>query len=143
MASSVKVARAHSRDRRTLSHFLTHGKWNEDFLLRIAQQRSWKTLVHEANQSNEPIFVLLDDTVCQKTKPSSQARCPIQDATFHHSHSQGKRVWGHNMVQLMVSCQDSALPFSFKRYEPNEKSKIEIACDLLQQVPKVILVCTH
>lgn len=126
----------HHRDRRTLSHFLAHGKWNESFLLRIAQHHSWKSVLHKANQSNAPIFVLLDDTVCQKTKPSSQAQCPIQGATFHHSHTLGKLVWGHNMVQTMLCCEDRAIPFAFARYEPNQKSKIEIACDLLRQIPK-------
>ncbi|PEN71415.1 IS701 family transposase, partial [Bacillus cereus] len=38
----------HSRNRRTLSHFLTHGKWNEDHLLHVVQESAWKAIHQEA-----------------------------------------------------------------------------------------------
>ena len=39
-----------------------------------------------------------------KTKPSSQALHPIEDAYFHQSHLKGKQDYGHQAVAVMLSC---------------------------------------
>ncbi|MGX5530527.1 transposase [Bacillus toyonensis] len=61
----------HSRNRHTLSHFLTHSKWDEHHLLHVVQESAWNAIHQEAKRIQEPIFVIVDDTVCKKTKPSS------------------------------------------------------------------------
>jgi hypothetical protein len=126
----------HSQNRRTLSHFLTHGKWDEQHLTRIAQQKSWECIKQEAKHTQEPIFVIVDDTVCKKTKPSSQAMYSIQGTDFHYSHTEGKSVWGHAVVQTLIRCGEKVLPYAFSRYESEQNSKIQIACDLVSTVPK-------
>lgn len=126
----------HSQDRRTLSHFLTHGKWNEQHLMRIIQQQSWENIKREAKHTQEPIFVIINDTVCRKTKPSSQALSPMQGTDFHYSHTEGKSVWGHAVVQEFIRCGEKAFPYAFSRYESEQNSKIDIACELLSMVPK-------
>ncbi|MBJ6362628.1 transposase [Paenibacillus sp. GCM10012307] len=80
------------RDRRTLSHFLTHGNWNPSYLERIVQQVAFQQIKTHAQRDQSPIFVILDDTVCEKTKPSSQATHTIQGASFQHSHLKGRSV---------------------------------------------------
>ncbi len=72
----------HSRNRRTLSHFLSHGKWDENYLMRIIQEKTWKMIQQEAKRTEEPIFIIIDDTVCEKTKPSSQAMYPYRELVF-------------------------------------------------------------
>ncbi|MGG3996922.1 transposase [Aneurinibacillus thermoaerophilus] len=58
----------HSRNRRTLSHFLSHGKWDENYLMRIIQEKTWKMIRQEAKRTEEPIFIIIDDTICEKKK---------------------------------------------------------------------------
>jgi hypothetical protein len=125
----------HSRNRRTLSHFLTHGKWDEHHLLHVVQESAWKAIHQEAKRIQEPIFVIVDDTVCEKTKPSSQAMFSMQGTGFHHSHTKGKRVWGHERVEQILRCGDVIFPYQFQRYESKQESKIQIACNLLKKVP--------
>jgi|GEM_PF-3590964 len=125
----------HDRDRRTLSHFLTHGKWDEAVLAHRVRITAFEQVRRHTKQVNDPIFLLLDDTVCEKTKPSSQASCSIEGAGFHHSHLRGKKVYGHAMIQAMLRTGNMVYPFAVSRYEPEGKSKIEPACDLIRQVP--------
>ncbi|MEW4237327.1 hypothetical protein Q0N71_32035, partial [Bacillus thuringiensis] len=53
----------------------------------------------------------VDDTVCEKTKPSSQAIFGMQGAGFHHSHTKGKRVWGHERVEQILRCGGVIFPY--------------------------------
>lgn len=129
----------HSRNRRTLSHFLTHGKWDEKHLMHVVQENAWRTIYQEATRIQEPIFVIVDDTICEKTKPSSQAMFPIQGTGFHHSHTKGKRIWGHERVEQILRCGDVIFPYQFQRYESKQESKIQIACNLLKKLPTCLL----
>ena len=52
----------------------------------------------------KPFFCIVDDTTASKTKPSSQALHPIEDAYFHQSHLKGKQDYGHQAVAVMLSC---------------------------------------
>lgn len=125
----------HNRDRRSLSHFLTHGKWNEAVLEQHVRTFAFEQVMGHAKRGNDPMFLLIDDTVCEKTKPSSQATCAIEGAGFHHSHLHGKKVYGHAAVQAMLRTGNLIYPFAVSRYEPEGKSKIELACDMMRQVP--------
>ncbi len=125
----------HDRNRRTLSHFLSHGNWNLTFLKRIIQHVAFQQIKKSAQQDNKPIFVILDDTVCEKTKPSSQAVHTMQGASFQHSHLKKRNVYGHCLVQTLLRCGEQVYPFAMKRYEPKGKSKIDLACEMIQTVP--------
>ncbi|MEW4237287.1 transposase, partial [Bacillus thuringiensis] len=81
----------------------------------------------------------VDDTVCEKTKPSSQAIFGMQGAGFHHSHTKGKRVWGHERVEQTLRCGGVIFPYQFQRYESKQESKIQIACNLLKTLPNCSL----
>jgi hypothetical protein len=52
------------QNRRTLSHFLAHGSWDEQVLQRIAQQVAFHQIKAAALRELDPMFVILDDTVC-------------------------------------------------------------------------------
>ncbi|WP_257721612.1 IS701 family transposase [Aneurinibacillus sp. XH2] len=126
----------HSRNQRTLSHFLSHGKWDENYLMRIIQEKTWKMIRQEAKRTEEPIFIIIDDTICEKKKPSSQAMLSIQGTGFHYSHTKGKQVWGYEMVQQVLRCGDCVIPYDFKRYESKKQSKIQLACELVANLPR-------
>ena len=45
----------------------------------------------------------MDDTISSKTKPSSQALHPIEDAYFHQSHLKGRQDYGHPDLRAFIS----------------------------------------
>lgn len=123
------------RDRRTLSHFLTHGNWDASYLKRVVQRVAFQQIQAFCQRHCSPMFVILDDTVCEKTKPSSQATHTIQGASFQHSHLKRRHVYGHAVVQTLLRSGDQVFPFATARYDPQGKSKIELAGDMIQAVP--------
>ncbi|MBE2912737.1 transposase, partial [Anoxybacillus flavithermus] len=68
----------HPNHRTTLSHFFTKSPWEEETLLRKLQQWVLHRVERSSKRENQPIFVSIDDTICQKTKPSSRATHAIQ-----------------------------------------------------------------
>ncbi|WP_297990507.1 transposase, partial [uncultured Anoxybacillus sp.] len=55
----------HPNHRTTLSHFFTKSPWDEETLLRKLQQWILRRVERIAKQENQPLFVSIDDTICQ------------------------------------------------------------------------------
>ena len=70
----------------TIAYFLNSGKWDESLLLNALKQSVIEIIYSEAACTGKPVFCIADDTIASKTKPSSQALHPIEDAYFHQSH---------------------------------------------------------
>lgn len=146
--TDVHVLSRHDRHRTTLSHFLTNGVWDEKQLMRVSQEQAWQSVTEATHQTKEPLMAIIDDSVCQKTKPSSQAQSGIQACDFHYSHMEGKSVWGHSFVSLMLRCGNVALPYTWEQYEKgSDRSKQDIAVDFVKHLPswegkKYVLVDT-
>lgn len=120
--------------RTTLGHFLQHSPWEESFLLQQSKKQVLKKIGKEG-----PLFFIFDDTIAKKTKPSSQATSPIEAGSFHYSHTEGKSVWGHQVLQLMLANEQTAYPYDFRLYQKEQgKSKIDLTVDLLQEVSDFI-----
>ncbi|KJE25734.1 DDE superendonuclease family protein [Geobacillus kaustophilus] len=68
----------HPNHRTTLSHFFTKSPWDEETLLRKLQQWILRRVERSAKRENQPIFVSIDDTICQKTKPSPRQQTPFK-----------------------------------------------------------------
>lgn len=77
--------------RTTVAHFLNKGKWNDAGLEGILKSTVIQFIYKEAQQTGKPVFCIVDDTISSKTKPSSRALHPIEDAYFHQSHLKGKQ----------------------------------------------------
>ncbi len=107
----------HPNHRTTLSHFFTKSPWEEETLLRKLQQWVLHRVERSSKRENQPIFVSIDDTICQKTKPSSRATHAIQGCDWHYSHVEKKPIWGHSLVWLMVHTMTQAFPFAFRLYD--------------------------
>lgn len=123
----------HRKHRTTLGHFLKNGSWNEHYLLKVSKQHILKSIIPD-----HPLFLLLDDTISEKTKPSSQAIHSTESCGFHFSHTHGKSVWGHQIVQMMVKSGDQAYPYEFQLYNKEKtESKIQLSIDMLQKVPSL------
>ncbi|MMZ55816.1 hypothetical protein D1872_176830 [compost metagenome] len=71
------------RDRRTLSHFLTHGNWNASYLKRIIQHVAFQQMREIAQRGHGPFFVILDDTVCEKPSLRHRLRIGFKGLRFN------------------------------------------------------------
>lgn len=138
----VDIADFSDCHRTTIGHFLSHGKWDETYLQRLVQAESLRYILEQSNQTEEPIFVIHDDTVCKKTKPSSQARLPIEQTDFHYSHLEGKTVFGHQVQATLVQCGQAALIHDIRRYDKTRKkadgtthTKVDDVCEIAKTMP--------
>ena len=120
--------------RTTVAHFLNKGKWDdaklEDILKNIVVQFIYK----EAQRSGKPVFCIVDDTISSKTKPSSRALHPIEDAYLHQSHLKGKQDYGHQAVAVMLSCNGIVLNYAIVMYDKS-KSKVKIVQKIANELP--------
>ncbi|WP_033006530.1 IS701 family transposase [Geobacillus sp. WSUCF1] len=125
----------HPNHRTTLSHFFTKSPWDEETLLRKLQQWILHRIKRIAKRENQPLFVSIDDTICQKTKPSSRATHAIQGCDWHFSHKDHQSVWGHSLVWLMVHTMTQAFPFAFRLYDKAAgTSKVDLAMEMLSSL---------
>ena len=122
------------RHRTTIAHFLNRGKWDDDALERAIKQYVIRTIYSEAERTGKPVFCIVDDTISSKTKPSSRALHPIEDAYFHQSHLKKKQDYGHQAVGVMLSCNGIVLNYAIVMYDKS-RSKIQIVCDIAAELP--------
>ena len=120
--------------RTTLAHFLNHGKWDDARLNDCLKSSVIATIYAESERSGKPIFCMVDDTIASKTKPSSQALHPIEDAYFHQSHLKGKQDYGHQAVAVLLACNGIVLNYAFVLYNKSI-SKIEIVETIAKELP--------
>jgi hypothetical protein len=123
------------RDRSTLSRFLQKGAWDVIWLVQHQQRRSLQRIQKEAQKTGYPICVIVDDTICEKKKPLSQAKSPIQGTYYSFSHKDRKQVWGHQVVVVLLRCGDLCLPYAVGRYDKNQQSKIKWVCECIETLP--------
>lgn len=133
----VDIAEWSSCHRTSIGHFLSHGMWEESYIQRIVKKKSLQFVNKHSQQTQKPIFVIHDDTVCEKTMPSSQAENPIEETSFHHSHLKGKTVLGHQMQATMVKCGEYTLIHDIWRYD-QEGHKGYALFDSWYTCPKLI-----
>ena len=120
--------------RTTIAHFLNKGKWDSARLEDILQDAVATFIYREALITGKPVFCIVDDTIASKTKPSSRALHPIEDAYFHQSHLKGKQDYGHQAVAVMLSCNGIVLNYAVVMYNKSI-SKIEIVKRIAEELP--------
>ena len=120
--------------RTTVAHFLNKGTWNDPGLEDIIKSTVIQFIYKEAMQSGKPVFCIVDDTISSKTKPSSRALHPIEDAYFHQSHLKGKQDYGHQAVSVMLSCNNIVLNYAIVMYDKT-KSKVKIVQEIADELP--------
>lgn len=130
----VEMAYHSHYHRTTIAHFLNNGCWDESRIDSRIKSTVEKIMLHKNQESNSPIFFSIDDTVCCKRKPSSQAKAPIESASFHHSHLLGKKAWGHQVMAATYNCDDIALNYDVHLYD-KKQSKIDYMIELAKTLP--------
>ena len=101
---TVQISKSSEAHRTTIAHFLNNGKWEDSVLENKLKQQVIRTIYDEAERTGNPVFCIADDTISSKTKSSSRALHPIEDAYFHQSHLKKKQDYGHQAVGIMLSC---------------------------------------
>ena len=130
---TTDFAKNSSCHRTTIAHFLNSGKWDESLLSDTLKQSVIEIIYSEAARTGKPVFCIVDDTIASKTKPSSRALHPIEDAYFHQSHLKGKQDYGHQAVSVMLSCNGIVLNYAFVLYN-RAISKIDIVSELAAEL---------
>jgi hypothetical protein len=122
--------------RTTIRRFLSNEKsWDDEPIKEYIHKTSFENIQSLSQKTGTPMFIDIDDTVNEKTKPSSQASRPIEKAEFHHSHLLGKQVWGHQVIAMMVSCGKTALNYDIHLYDKTVQSKIAYVQEIIAQLP--------
>ena len=104
------------------------------FLTRPIKMCIRDSIYSEAARTGKPVFCIVDDTIASKTKLSSQALHPIEDAYFHQSHLKGKQDYGHQAVAVMLSCNGIVLNYAFVMSNKSI-SKIDIVQNIAKELP--------
>ena len=79
---TTDFAQNSSCHRTTIAHFLNSGKQDDTLLENTLKSSVVEIIYSEAQRTGKPVFCIVDDTIASKTKPSSQALHPIEDAYF-------------------------------------------------------------
>ena len=111
---TIQMEKASERHRTTIAHFLNRGKWDEGILEECVKRKVIDRIYGEAKRTGKPIYCIVDDTISSKTKPSSRALHPIEDAYFHQSHLKKKQDYGHQAVGVMLSCNGITLNYAMR-----------------------------
>ena len=77
---TTDFAQNSSCHRTTIAHFLNSGKQDDTLLENTLKSSVVEIIYSEAQRTGKPVFCIVDDTIASKTKPSSQALHPIEDA---------------------------------------------------------------
>ena len=120
--------------RTTVAHFLNKGKWDDSKMEDILKSTVIQIIYQEALRSGKTVFCIVDDTISSKTKPSSRALHPIEDAYFHQSHLKGKQDYGHQAVAVMLSCNGIVLNYALVMYDKS-MSKVKIVQEIAKELP--------
>lgn len=130
----VGIADHSDYHRTTISRFLRNEKWNDAPLAASMKSLVISIIYAESHRSGKPIFVIIDDTISSKTKPSSKAKHPIEAAYFHFSHLKKKQDYGHQAVAVLLSCNGMTLEYSIEMYDKTV-SKIGLVRQVASELP--------
>lgn len=129
---TLSLANCH---RTTFGKFLSQGVWNIEYAWRAIRREVVGVIYRYSQHQSTPIFAIFDDTIAEKTKPSSRAKSPIQATSYHQSHLKRKQVWGHQLIAVVLSCGERVLPYCIERYIKGYKTKIERICEIVATYP--------
>ncbi|QPW59402.1 IS701 family transposase (plasmid) [Clostridium botulinum] len=129
---------AFKRHRTSITRFLSKSNWDENLLINALKSKVIELIWNKSEKSQKPIYLIIDDTISEKTKPSSKAINPIEKCYFHNSHLKRKTVYGHQLVVALLSCDGLVLPYSIEIYDKSNMSKIDTATKLIKSMPKPV-----
>lgn len=90
--------------RTSIGKFLSKSPWPTSLVMDRYQLYVLAQINLQARKIGCPVYAILDDTIAEKTKPSSKALKPTEGCSYHHSHLRKKRVYGHQIVCVLLTC---------------------------------------
>lgn len=75
--SDVASSTSH-RHRTSITRFLSNRTWNEEYVRNSLKSLVLELIWDRARKTRKPIYFIIDDTISEKTKPSSKAINSIQ-----------------------------------------------------------------
>lgn len=125
----------HNIHRTSIGKFLSKSPWPTGLVMNSYQLYVLAQIRLQARNTGMPIHVILDDTIAEKTKPSSKAKRPTEGCGYHHSHLKKKRVYGHQIVCVLLECGGLRLPYYMELYDKRKQSKISMVKNIIQTLP--------
>jgi adenosine/AMP kinase len=132
--SDVSDLTAH-RHRTCIGYFLNKSPWEEKLVLKSLKEHVIESMWRISKTTGNPIYVIIDDTISEKTVPSSKAKNPTEKCSFHRSHLKNQTVYGHQLVTVMLRCGNIVLPYAIVIYDKTIMSKIKIATEVINTLP--------
>lgn len=74
------------RHRTSITRFLSNSTWDEKLLIKALKSLVVELIWNKSRETKKPIYFIVDDTISEKTKPSSKAKNIIKKCSFHNSH---------------------------------------------------------
>lgn len=130
----VDMAQYSDRHRTSISRFLREDRWDAEPLEAASKKNVLEIIYRESRKTEQPILVIVDDTISSKTIPSSRAVHPIEAAGFHFSHLKCKQDYGHQAVGVLLSCNGITLHYDMIMYDKSV-SKIDIVKRIADELP--------
>lgn len=127
---------ASNKHRTSITRFISNSNWDESLLQRSFKNFVVNTIWDKSKETGKSIYFIVDDTVSKKTKPSSKAINPIEKCRFIYSHLENKKVYGHQIIVSLLSCDGLTLPCSIDIYDKDHMSKITE--NLIKSLPKLV-----
>jgi len=121
--------------RTSVGKFLSKSPWPEKLVIRDYQDYVIARIRWQALVTGCPVYVILDDTCIEKTKPSSKAKRPIAGCCLHWSHLKKGIVYGHQLVGVPLVCGHLKLPYYLELYDKKVQSKIEMVTKVILGLP--------
>ncbi len=129
---------ASQRHRTSITRFLGRSNWDETLLDQSLKSLVLELVWEKSRATKKPIYFIIDDTISEKTKPSSKAVNTIEKCSFHNSHLKRATVYGHQILVSLLSCDGLVLPYSIEIYNKETMSKIKMAQKLVRSLPKPV-----
>ncbi|KGM94950.1 hypothetical protein Z968_10410 [Clostridium novyi A str. 4552] len=68
---------ASKRHRTSITRFLSKSNWDENLLINALKSKVIELIWNKSEKSQKPIYLIIDDTISEKTKPSSKLKINI------------------------------------------------------------------
>jgi hypothetical protein len=121
--------------RTSIGHYLNESPWSDDLVKQTYNRYVLEEIQRLSKATLQPVYVVADDTVSEKTRPSSKAKNPTQKCVFVYSHLKKKTVYGHQFVGIMLECAGKQFPYYLEMYDKEKQSKINMVIEVIKNLP--------
>src|SRR3712207_8773716 len=89
---------------------LFRSNWDENLLINALKSKVIDLIWNKSEKSQKPIYLIIDDTISEKTKPSSKAVNPIEKCYFHKDRKSTRLNSSHANISYAVFCLKKKSP---------------------------------